>query len=173
MLFLTIVLDGVGIGAQPDAGTYGDAGSHTLGHVCEVAHPHLPNLEKLGLGCIEPLAGIRAVPHPEASFGKMTETSAGKDSTTGHWELAGIRSRCAFSNFSRWISAGSDQQFPGKNRMCRRTWKLCCLRNGHHRYLWRNASADSPAHRLYFGRQCISGCRTQRCVAAGRALPDL
>ncbi len=99
MLFLTIVLDGVGIGEQPDAGFYGDEGSHTLGHVCEVARPQLPNLEKLGLGCIAPLAGIRAVPHPLASFGKMREVSAGKDSTTGHWELAGIQLESPFPTF--------------------------------------------------------------------------
>ena len=89
--FVTIVLDGVGIGAQPDADRYGDAGSHTLKHVCAAASPGLPNLERLGLGCIDPLDGIAAVPHPKASYGKMQETSAGKDSTTGHWELAGIR----------------------------------------------------------------------------------
>ena len=98
-LFLTIVLDGVGIGAQPDAHEYGDENSHTLGHVCEVAQPVLPNLEKLGLGCIEPLAGLKAVIQPLASFGKMREVSAGKDSTTGHWELAGIKLSQPFPTF--------------------------------------------------------------------------
>ena len=89
-LFVTIVLDGVGIGEQPDASIYGDEGSHTLRHVCEVARPHLPHLERLGLGCIVPLAGLGAMQDPTASYGKMLEVSAGKDSTTGHWELAGI-----------------------------------------------------------------------------------
>ena len=98
-LFLTIVLDGVGIGAQPDAHLYGDEQSHTLGHVCAVANPHLPNLEVLGLGCIEPLAGVAAVAQPMASFGKMQEVSAGKDSTTGHWELAGIKLDQPFPTF--------------------------------------------------------------------------
>lgn len=99
MLFLTIVLDGVGIGEQPDAAVYGDVGSHTLAHVCKVARPHLPNLEKLGLGCIEPLDGVGAVQSPLASFGKMQEVSAGKDSTTGHWELAGISLDAPFPTF--------------------------------------------------------------------------
>ncbi len=90
-LFLTIVLDGVGIGAQADAADYGDEGTHTLGHVCEVARPKLPNLEAAGLGCIEPLQGIRCVDDPTASYGRMQEVSAGKDSTTGHWELAGLQ----------------------------------------------------------------------------------
>ncbi len=98
-LFVTIVLDGVGIGEQPDAALYGDSGTHTLGHVCDVARPHLPNLEKFGLGCITPLAGIEAVVDPVASFGKMLEVSAGKDSTTGHWELGGIRLTEPFPTF--------------------------------------------------------------------------
>lgn len=90
-LFVTIILDGVGIGAQPDADQYGDVGSHTLGHVCTVARPHLPNLTRLGLGCIEPLDGVPPAEQPLASYGKMQEVSAGKDSTTGHWELAGLQ----------------------------------------------------------------------------------
>lgn len=98
-LFVTIVLDGVGIGAQPDAEVYGDQGSHTLGHVCKVAHPNLPNLTALGLGCVEPLDGIPVVAKPAASFGKMREVSAGKDSTTGHWELAGLRLKKPFPTF--------------------------------------------------------------------------
>jgi phosphopentomutase len=89
-LFVTIVLDGVGIGEQPDAGEYGDAGSDTLGHVCALARPSLPHLTRLGLGCIAPLEGVPAVSVPQASFGRMQEAAAGKDSTTGHWELAGL-----------------------------------------------------------------------------------
>ncbi|MEM1042697.1 MAG: phosphopentomutase [Bacteroidota bacterium] len=89
-MFVTIVLDGVGIGAQPDAERYGDAGSHTLGHVCAEARPDLPNLAQLGLGCIAPLSGVPPADQPLASFGRMTEVSAGKDSTTGHWELSGL-----------------------------------------------------------------------------------
>ena len=90
-MFVTIVLDGVGIGAQPDADTYGDVGSHTLAHVCAAARPALPNLAQLGLGRLAELEGVPPVETPAASFGRMTEVSAGKDSTTGHWELAGIR----------------------------------------------------------------------------------
>lgn len=95
-LFLTIVLDGVGIGAQPDSDQYGDEDSHTLGHVCAVAKPDLPNLAAAGLGCIEPLEGVPCAESPTAAYGKMQEVSAGKDSTTGHWELAGLRLDRAF-----------------------------------------------------------------------------
>ncbi len=89
-VWTTIVLDGVGIGAQPDAPAYGDEGSHTLGHVLEQARPSLPNLEQLGLGNITSLPHLPPVPQPHAHYGMMREVSAGKDSTTGHWELAGL-----------------------------------------------------------------------------------
>ena len=98
-LFVTIVLDGVGIGEQPDAGHYGDAGSDTLGHVCAVAHPHLPHLARLGLGNIAPLEGVPPSENPGAHFGRMRERSAGKDSTTGHWELAGLRLDTPFPTY--------------------------------------------------------------------------
>ncbi|MDA1029469.1 MAG: phosphopentomutase [Bacteroidetes bacterium] len=90
MVFVTIVLDGVGIGEQPDAPSYGDQASDTLGHVLARERPHLPNLTHMGLGCIRPLESVAAVVKPLAQFGKMMERSAGKDSTTGHWEMAGI-----------------------------------------------------------------------------------
>ncbi|GMQ81949.1 MAG: phosphopentomutase [Rhodothermia bacterium] len=90
-LFITIVLDGVGIGEQPDSAQYGDAGSDTLGHVCSHRPLTIPNLTRLGLGRIRSLEGVDVVSDPSASFGKMQEMSAGKDSTTGHWELAGLR----------------------------------------------------------------------------------
>lgn len=95
-LFLTIVLDGVGVGAQPDAARYGDEASHTLGHVCAAASPHLPNLQRLGLGNIEPLHGVAPAEKPAANYGRMKAVSPGKDSTTGHWELAGLRLERAF-----------------------------------------------------------------------------
>jgi len=99
-LFITIILDGVGIGEQPDSELYGDEGSDTLGHVCQFRQVKLPNLTKLGLGRIKPLAGIDAVPNPTASFGMLCEMSPGKDSTTGHWELAGITLDRAFPTYS-------------------------------------------------------------------------
>ncbi len=89
-LFVTIILDGVGAGAAPDAAAYGDAGSDTLGHVCSLIRPALPNLARWGLGSIRPLDGVGPTPAPLASFGTLKPTSAGKDSTTGHWELAGL-----------------------------------------------------------------------------------
>jgi phosphopentomutase len=88
---LLIILDGVGAGALPDAGLYGDEGSNTLGNVArEVGGLDLPNLEKLGLGNIAPIEGVAPQAEPGASYAKMAEASPGKDSTSGHWELAGL-----------------------------------------------------------------------------------
>ena len=86
-----IVLDGVGIGAAPDAADYGDVGSDTLGNVARaVGGLELPNLERAGLGAAAPLLGLRPPEQPGAAHGVLTPRSAGKDSTTGHWELAGV-----------------------------------------------------------------------------------
>ena len=88
---IVIVLDSVGIGELPDAEAYNDAGSHTLGNIARaIGGLNLPNLQRLGLGNIESLEGIPAAVQPQASYGKMAELSAGKDTTTGHWELMGL-----------------------------------------------------------------------------------
>ena len=87
-----LVLDGVGAGEAPDAAAYGDQGSDTLGNVAaSVGGLVLPALEALGLGCLRPLRGVRADVAPAAAHGLMNPSAAGKDSTTGHWELAGVR----------------------------------------------------------------------------------
>lgn len=88
---IVLVLDSAGVGELPDAARYDDEGSSTLPHVAEaVGGLRLPHLERLGLGRIIPIAGVRPVAEPEAAFGRMAEQSAGKDSTTGHWELMGL-----------------------------------------------------------------------------------
>jgi len=91
MRVFLIVLDGVGIGELPDADDYGDRGSNTLLHVAEaVGGLSLPRLERLGLGRLLDLPGVRAIAEPTGAHARLTERSPGKDSTTGHWELAGI-----------------------------------------------------------------------------------
>jgi phosphopentomutase len=86
-----IVLDGVGIGAAPDADHFGDVGSNTLGNLARaVGGLRLPHLERAGLGCAAPLEGMTPVRDANAAYGTMVPRSAGKDSTTGHWEIAGI-----------------------------------------------------------------------------------
>jgi phosphopentomutase len=83
-------MDSVGIGALPDAAEYGDSDVNTLGNIARSQGGlFLPTFEKLGIGCIEPIEGVKCVNNPLASYGKMAEISKGKDTTTGHWELAG------------------------------------------------------------------------------------
>lgn len=86
-----VVLDGVGIGAAPDADRYHDEQANTLGNTAKVVGGlNLPNLASLGLGNIAEIKGVPAHSHPKGNFGKMREVSKGKDSTTGHWEFSGI-----------------------------------------------------------------------------------
>lgn len=88
---IIIVLDSVGVGELPDAGQYGDKGSNTLKNTADfISGIELPNLAELGLGNIIEVKGVPPVPNPNAAFAKMAEKSAGKDSTTGHWELMGL-----------------------------------------------------------------------------------
>jgi phosphopentomutase len=85
-----IVLDSVGIGEMPDAAAYGDTGSDTLGNIAHRRPLRLPNLCRLGLGNIKPLEGLPPAAEPAGSFGRCALASPGKDTTTGHWEMAGI-----------------------------------------------------------------------------------
>ena len=94
-----IVLDSVGIGELPDAADYGDVGRDTLGHIARSRPLHLPNLLRLGLGNIMPLRHLPASDRPAASYGKGVTVSPGKDTTTGHWEMAGIWLEQAFPTY--------------------------------------------------------------------------
>ncbi|WP_309118729.1 phosphopentomutase [Paenibacillus sp.] len=95
-----IVLDSVGIGELPDAARFGDAGAHTLGHISErVPTLSLPHLRELGLGNISDMPGIPPVESPKGCYGKMAETSVGKDTMTGHWELMGLNVTIPFQTF--------------------------------------------------------------------------
>lgn len=96
MRVILLVLDSVGIGAMPDANIYGDVASDTLRNTAKaVGGLNLPFLTLLGLGNMaeafgEPIYGVSSVPVPLAAYGRMAEKSPGKDTTTGHWEIAGI-----------------------------------------------------------------------------------
>jgi len=107
-----IVLDGVGVGALPDARTYGDENANTVGSTArKLGGLHLPHLQALGLGNIVDAPGIARVADAEGNFGKMAERSAGKDSTTGHWELAGLISEKAFPLYPRGFPEDLLQKF--------------------------------------------------------------
>jgi phosphopentomutase len=92
-----VVLDGLGVGALPDASEYGDSGTNTVGNIASVVKDlRIPNLARLGLGKVAPIGASSAVAAVDGCYGKMAERSAGKDSTAGHWELAGVITERAF-----------------------------------------------------------------------------
>ena len=102
-----IVVDALGIGAQPDAAAYGDAGADTFGHVYRQCQPDLPNLADLGLLAA---AGIEGDEEPLGCYGKLREAAAGKDTTTGHWELAGLTLKKPFPTYPDGFPAELIQQ---------------------------------------------------------------
>jgi len=116
---ILVVLDGAGIGEMPDAADWGDAGSDTFGHICESRQLSLPNLQGLGLGNIRALTGVPAVESPRGSYGKCALLSSGKDTTTGHWEMAGIILEHAFPTYPNGFPKAildrfiSEAQLPG------------------------------------------------------------
>ena len=107
MRALVLVIDSFGIGALPDAADFGDTGAHTAGHICDSVSPlNWGTLKGYGLGNAggltgHPMPGCEAVEAPSAFWGIMAEESPGKDTTTGHWELAGIRLDAPFTTFPR------------------------------------------------------------------------
>jgi phosphopentomutase len=98
---LLIVLDGAGIGAMPDAPEWGDAGSDTFGHILESRTVRLPNLQRYGLGNIRPLKDLPPLKEPDGCYGRCALRSNGKDTTTGHWEMAGIILERAFPTYPK------------------------------------------------------------------------
>ncbi|HEV8411331.1 MAG TPA: phosphopentomutase [Gemmatimonadaceae bacterium] len=95
-----VVLDGVGIGAAADAAAYGDVGSNTLGNLARaVGGLSLPNFQRLGLGGVAPIEGMPPAIVASGAFGLMEPSSAGKDSTTGHWEIAGLKLAVPFPTY--------------------------------------------------------------------------
>jgi phosphopentomutase len=114
-----IVLDSVGIGEMPDAAEYGDAGSDTLGNLARVRTLHLPHLCRLGLANIKPMTALEPAAAPLASWGRCALASPGKDTTTGHWEMAGIHLDRPFPLFPNGFPRDFLDEF--ENRIGRRT----------------------------------------------------
>ncbi len=109
---ILIILDGLGVGGAPDAAEYGDAGSDTLANMAaQVGGLEVPNLQGLGLGNLHRIEGVGPVAEPAACFGRLEEVSAGKDSTTGHWELMGLVTEVAFPTYPDGFPAGVIDEF--------------------------------------------------------------
>jgi phosphopentomutase len=107
-----IILDGVGIGEAPDADAYGDAGSDTLGNVARATGGlKLPRLERFGLGNIRSIEGIARRGDAAGAWGSMRPASAGKDSTAGHWEIAGVHLERPFPTYPKGFPADVIEAF--------------------------------------------------------------
>ncbi len=111
-----VVLDSVGIGELPDAADYGDVGRDTLGHIAASRPLALPNLTRLGLANIKPLAHLVPPARPSGNYGKGATVSPGKDTTTGHWEMAGIRLKQAFPVYPNGFPPEIIEEF--QERIC-------------------------------------------------------
>lgn len=112
-----MVLDSAGIGAMPDAADWGDAGADTLGNILKTRPVRLSNLQKLGLGNIRPLEGVAREEAPIGSYGKCSLKSNGKDTTTGHWEMAGIVLEKAFPTFPNGFPPSVIDRFVAEARV--------------------------------------------------------
>ncbi len=109
-----IVLDSLGIGALPDAEKFGDAGVHTLKSCYETGALRLSNMLRMGLGNIEGIDFFKTEDEPEAAYGRMAETSMGKDTTTGHWEIAGLISPKPMPTYPNGFPAEILEEFSKK-----------------------------------------------------------
>ncbi len=100
-----IVLDSAGVGYLPDAEEFGDKGANTFGHIAQhCGGLNLPNMQQLGLGNITPIEGVAPIENATGAYGKAAEASKGKDTTTGHWEIAGVALERAFPTYTNGFS---------------------------------------------------------------------
>ena len=177
-----VIMDSVGCGAMPDAALFGDEGADTLGNVARaVGGLRLPCLQQLGIGNMHPVAGVPPVERPVGSWGTMHEASAGKDTTTGHWEIAGLVSEEPFATFPEgfppsivdpWLEAtgltGVLWNRPASGTEIIAEWGIEHVRTGHP-ILY--TSADSvfqvAAHEEHFGLE-----RLYEVCTAARPLLD-
>jgi len=112
-----VILDSVGIGEMPDSAGWGDAGADTLGNILKSRKVNLPNMQRLGLGNIRELNELPAIGNPIGSYGKCALKSNGKDTTTGHWEIAGIILEKAFPTFPNGFPDAVISEFTAKAKV--------------------------------------------------------
>jgi len=108
-----LVLDSLGIGEMPDAPAYGDAGSDTLGNIARLRPLRIPHLVELGIANIRPFSGLEPAPAPLAAYGRCATASPGKDTTTGHWEMAGIHLERPFPVYPQGFPPEIIESFEG------------------------------------------------------------
>jgi phosphopentomutase len=120
-----VVLDACGVGALPDAGDYGDAGTDTLAHLADaVGGLELPTMAALGLGCIEPIAGLPPAAKP-VLHGRLAAIGPGKDSTVGHWGLMGVSAQAPLPTYENGFPPEITElitEISGRGWLCNRPY---------------------------------------------------
>jgi phosphopentomutase len=106
-----MVCDGLGVGAAPDAESFGDAHADTLGHVLSLGRAKMPHLAALGLGNLPPTCSVARETSPRGAFGRLAEKSAGKDTATGHWELMGLVTQTGFKLYPKGFPSSLIDRF--------------------------------------------------------------
>ncbi len=130
---ILIVLDSVGVGELPDADIYGDRGANTIANIAKtVGGLHLPNLASLGLGNITDIKGVARIDNAFGCYGKMAEVSEGKDSTIGHWEIAGIITQQKFPLYPKGFPDKRTRDISSYYWMQRIFREQTSVRNGDH-----------------------------------------
>lgn len=120
-----IVLDSFGIGKAADAKSFGDEGADTLRSISTCEKFNIPNMKKMGLGCIDGVEAVDKVPNPSASFAAMCEMSSAKDTTVGHWELMGVISKKPFPTYPNGFPNSVTEQFSalvGRGILCNKPY---------------------------------------------------
>ncbi|MBE6593662.1 MAG: phosphopentomutase [Ruminococcaceae bacterium] len=131
-----IVLDSVGAGEMPDAASFGDVGAHTLRSVWETGKLEIPNLQRLGIGNIDGLDFLGKTESPLASVARMSESSLGKDTTVGHWEIAGHVSNAPLPTFPNGFPEEILQKvrrISGRELLCNKTYSGTAVINDYGR----------------------------------------
>ena len=146
---ILIVMDSVGVGELPDAAVYGDEGSDTLGNTARAIPLAIPTLRSLGLAMVARIGGD--APAPRGAAGRMAESSPGKDSVTGHWEMTGLVLDRPFPTFPHGFPADKIRAFEA--RLGRRTSATSSVPARRSWTAWRRAHADRRADHLHVGRQ--------------------
>ncbi len=167
-----IVLDSVGIGELPDAAEYGDVGRNTLGHIARSRALALPNLMRLGLANIAPLDHLPPSAAPQGCYGKGATHSPGKDTTTGHWEMAGIWLPQAFPVYKHGLPARVDRAVRTSHRPQDHR-QQARLRHGNHQGTGRGARPNGFSDRVHLGRQRIPDCGARGRDSHRRAVPHV
>ena len=157
-----IVLDSFGIGAEPDAAAFGDEGTNTLGAIAKHPNFNCPYLQKMGMFNIDGVTAGEKTAAPIGSFARLQEQSMGKDTTIGHWEIAGVVGPKPLRDFPNGFPEAVTHELEEKTGA---TVQQALLRHAGTEGLRRAGHERKRPYRLHQCRQCISGGRQRRAGA--------